>query len=195
MLPQSLTISLGELASAVKEGLLAFSVGVGLEVVQLLMEEDVTVLAGVKGRHDPARSAVRHGYQDGSVTLGGRRVPLRRPRVRTADNTAELPVATYEQFTRTDLLGAMALERMLAGLSTRDDRVGLEPVGTAVTERARATSRSAAGPPVCGPDPDRAGRAAGRGPVGDRPGRDPGRRGGLCRAAVRGRAGRRRRRA
>ncbi len=142
-LPESLTISLGELAGAVKDGLLAFSVGVGLEVVHLLMEEDVTVLAGVKGRHDPARRAVRHGYEDGSVTLGGRRVPVRRPRVRTADHTAELPVATYEQFARTELLGAMALERMLAGLSARDYRVGLEPVGGAVTERARATSRSA----------------------------------------------------
>jgi transposase-like protein len=142
-LPQSLTISLGELVGAVKDGLLAFSVGVGLEVLQLLMEEDVTVLAGAKGRHDPARSAVRHGYQEGSVTLGGRRVPVRRPRVRTADGTAELPVATYEHFARTELLGAMALERMLAGLSTRDYRVGLEPVGAQVTERARATSRSA----------------------------------------------------
>jgi len=71
-LPQSLTVSLGELAGAVKEGLLAFSVGVGLEVLQLLMEEDVTALAGPKGRHDPARGAVRHGYEDGSVTLGGR---------------------------------------------------------------------------------------------------------------------------
>src|SRR6266508_2337784 len=120
VLPQSLTISLGELASAVKEGLLAFSVGVGLEVLHLLMEEDVTVLAGPKGRHDATRRAVRHGYEDGSVTLGGRRVPLRRPRVRTADGTGELPVATYEQFTRTDLLGAMALERMLAELLAAD---------------------------------------------------------------------------
>jgi len=142
-LPQSLTVSLGELAGAVKEGLLAFSVGVGLEVLQLLMEEDVTALAGPKGRHDPARGAVRHGYEDGSVTLGGRRVPVRRPRVRAADGTAELPVAAYEHFARTELLGAMALERMLGGLSTRDYRVGLEPVGAAVSERARATSRSA----------------------------------------------------
>jgi len=65
---------------------------------------DVTVLAGVKGRHDPARRAVRHGYEDGSVPFGGRRVPVRRPRVRTADGTGELPVATYEQFTHTELL-------------------------------------------------------------------------------------------
>jgi len=49
VLPQSLAISLGELAGAVKEGLLAFSVGVGLAVLHLLMEEDVVVLAGAKG--------------------------------------------------------------------------------------------------------------------------------------------------
>jgi len=81
-----------ELAGAVKEGLLAFSVGVGLAVLHLLMEEDVAVLAGVKGRRGPARRAVRHGDEDGSVALGGRRVPVRRPRARTADGTGELPV-------------------------------------------------------------------------------------------------------
>ena len=47
----------------------------------------MTALAGPKGRHDPNRTAVRHGTEDGSVTLGGRRVPVRRPRVRTADRT------------------------------------------------------------------------------------------------------------
>ncbi len=142
-LPESLTISLGELAGAVKEGLLAFSVGVGLEVLQLLMEEDVTALAGPKGRHDPARVAVRHGHEDGQLTLGGRRVPVRRPRVRSANRAGELPVPTYAQFATTELLSQMALERMLAGLSTRQYRAGLEPVGQAVDRQARSTSKSA----------------------------------------------------
>src|SRR6266704_878096 len=142
-LPESLTISLGELAGAVKEGLLAFSVGVGLEVLQLLMEEDVTALAGPKGRHDPARVAVRHGDEDGQLTLGGRRVPVRRPRVRSANRAGELPVPTYAQFATTELLSQMALERMLAGLSTRQYRAGLEPVGQAVDRQARSTSKSA----------------------------------------------------
>ena len=49
----------------------------------------------------------------------------------------------YELFSQTELLGAMALERMLAGLSTRRYRVGLEPLGAEVESRASATSRSA----------------------------------------------------
>jgi len=159
-------ISLGELAGAVKDGLLAFWVGVGLEVLHRLMEEDVTVLADAKGRHDTARRAVRHGYQDGWVTLGGCRVPVRRPGVWTADGTAELPVATDQQFTHTQLRSRLALERMLAGLSTRDYRVGLEPVRRRSPPRPTRPRgrRSAAG---SSPHPDRAGRAARRGPVGD----------------------------
>jgi hypothetical protein len=38
-------------------------------------------------------------------------------------------VASYELFSDTEVLGRLAPERMLAGLSTRRYRVGLEPVG------------------------------------------------------------------
>src|SRR5205823_6626099 len=76
-------------------------------------------------------------------SLGGRRVPVRRPRVRAADGSGELPVAAYEVFTGTEVLGRMAMERMLGGLSTRRYPVGLEPVGEAVEQAASATSRSA----------------------------------------------------
>ena len=73
------------------------------------------------------------------MTLGGRRVPVTRPRMRAIDGSGELPVASYELFSDTEVLGRMALERMLAGLSTRRYGVGLEPVG-ARTEQA-ATAR------------------------------------------------------
>src|SRR4051794_9043104 len=126
-----------------REGLLALAVGTGLQVKQALMEADVTGLAGPKGKHDPGRSVVRHGHERGSVTLGGRRVPVSRPRVRAADGSGELPVPSYELFGSTEILGAMAMERMLAGLSTRRYPVGLEPVGERVTATARSTSKSA----------------------------------------------------
>ncbi|TMM07534.1 MAG: IS256 family transposase [Actinobacteria bacterium] len=126
-----------------REGLLALAVGTGLQVMASMMEADVAALAGPKGRHDPDRSAVRHGYGAGSVTLGGRRVPISRPRVRTVDGCAELPVPAYELFSSTEVLGRMAMERMLAGLSTRRYRVGLEPVGTRTEQTATATSKSA----------------------------------------------------
>src|SRR3954451_6606027 len=132
-----------EIAGSMREGLLALAVGAGLQVMQGLMEADVTGLAGPKGRHDPNRAAGRHGHERGSVTLGGRRVPVTRPRVRAADGPGELPVPAYELFTGTELLGELAMERMLAGLSTRRYRVGLEPVGAAVEATATATSKSA----------------------------------------------------
>ena len=84
--------ALGELVGAAKEGLLALSVGVGLGVLAELMEEEVDEVVGPKGKHDPDRTAVRHGHEAGEVTLGGRRVPVERPRVRSADGEHELPL-------------------------------------------------------------------------------------------------------
>jgi putative transposase len=52
---------MSEIAENMQEGLLALAVGAGLQVMQSLMEADVTELARPKGRHDAARTAVRHG--------------------------------------------------------------------------------------------------------------------------------------
>ena len=68
-----------------REGLLALAVGTGLQVMAAIMEADVTAVCGPKGRHDPERTATRHGHGAGSVTLGGRRVPVTRPRMRAHD--------------------------------------------------------------------------------------------------------------
>lgn len=141
--PERVSVAMSEIAENMSEGLLALTVGAGLQVMAALMEADVTALAGPKGRHDQARTAVRHGRERGSVTLGGRRVPVTRPRVRAADGTGELAVASYELFSSTEILGRLAMEKMLAGLSTRRYPVGLEPVGVQITEKATATSKSA----------------------------------------------------
>jgi putative transposase len=123
-IPERVTVAMCEIAENMQEGLLALAVGAGLQVMQALMEADVTELAGPKGRHDATRTAVRHGRERGSVTLGGRRAPVSRPRVRVAGGSAELPIASYELFTSTEILGKMAMEKMLAGLSTRRYPVG-----------------------------------------------------------------------
>src|SRR4051812_20398622 len=134
---------MAEIAGSMREGLLALAVGTGLQVMQVLMEADVTAVAGPKGRHDPGRAAVRHGSERGSVTLGGRRVPVSRPRVRAADGSKELPVPSYELSAGPGLLGWRGRARMRAGLPTRRYPVGLEPVGEQVTAAARSTSKSA----------------------------------------------------
>ena len=141
--PESVSVALAELAEDLREGLLALAVGAGLQVMTALMEQEVAAACGPRGKHDPQRSATRHGHGAGSVTLGGRRVPVTRPRMRATDGSGELPVAAYELFSRTEVLGRMAMERMLAGLSTRRYPVGLEPVGQRVEQAAVSTSKSA----------------------------------------------------
>ncbi len=143
VLPVRVQEALGELVGVAREGLLALSVGVGLGVLAELMEEEVDEVVGPKGRHDPGRVALRHGHEGGEVTLGGRRVSVERPRVRSADGQAELPLASYAHFADRDPLTKIVLERMLAGVSTRRYRRTQEPVGAAVEQRARSTSKSA----------------------------------------------------
>lgn len=142
-LPESVQVAMTDLAGAVQEGLLAFAVGTGLSVLQVLMAEDVTAICGPKGRWNPDRVASRHGTDDGEVTLGGRRVRVRRPRVRSADGSTEVPVPSYELFSSDEVLGELAMQRMLAKLSCRRYRAGLEPVGAAIEATARGTSKSA----------------------------------------------------
>jgi transposase-like protein len=134
---------LATFAEHVREGLLAASTAVGLEVMAEMMEAEVTGLAGVKGRHNPDRSHTRHGTEQGSVTLGGRRLPVARPRVRTVgDDAAEAPLSSYAVFADADLLSEQVTARMLAGISTRKYPVALEPVGEAVEAAATSTSKS-----------------------------------------------------
>jgi len=145
--PDAVTIAMGEIAEDMREGLLALAVGAGLQVMASLMEADVAAVCGPRGRHDPGRTAVRHGRERGSVTLGGRRTSVTRPRMRATSGGGEVPVAAYELFSSSEILGRMAMGKMLGGLSSRRYTVGLEPVGEKVERAAsaRASRRSRAG--------------------------------------------------
>lgn len=142
-LPERVQEALGELAGAAKEGLLALSVGVGLGVLEELMAEEVDEVVGPKGHHDPERDAVRHGREAGSVCLGGRRVAVQRPRVRSADGGGEVELASYRHFADRDPLTRVVLEQMLAGVATRRFGRTREPVGEQVDRDARSVSKSA----------------------------------------------------
>ena len=81
-----------------------------------MFDEDVTRLCGPRGKHTQDRAGYRDSTGAGSVTLGGRRVAVQRPRVRAADGSGELHLPSYDLFSSTEILTSMALERMLAGL-------------------------------------------------------------------------------
>lgn len=133
-------------ASEMRQGLLAASVAIGLEVMGELVDAEVTELAGAKGKHDPNRSVYRHGREDGKVTLGGRRIPVRRPRLRAVAGEGgvehEVCLESYDTFASVDLLSEHMVASVLAGLSGRRYHSALEPVGEAVEASSSATSQS-----------------------------------------------------
>ena len=141
--PEQVIVSMAEIAESAKEGLLALAVGTGMQVMAAMFSEDAERLCGPDGKHNPGRAGYRHGTGAGSVTLGGRRVPVTRPRVRAADGSGELHLPSYDLFSSTEILGRLAMEKMLAGLSSRRYGHGLEPAGQAVESTAASTSKSA----------------------------------------------------
>jgi putative transposase len=160
-LPGEVQLALDDLAGSVREGLLALSVGVGLKVLDELLEEELIALVGPRGKHNLERTASRHGSRSGQVVLGGRKLAVRRPRARTREGR-ELELRSYAHFACDDLLGERTVETMLAGLSTRRHRIALEPTGTpdrsvsksAVSRRFVARTRRALAELLTRPVPD-----------------------------------------
>jgi putative transposase len=141
-LPEEIQLAMTSIAGAAREGLLAMSVVAGLAVMQAMFEAEIIEIAGPRGKHNPDRVAVRHGTEKGSVTLGGRRISVDRPRARSIDGH-EVPVQAYAHFAADDLLSQVVMERMLAGVATRRHARTAEPVGEQVSTTAKSTSRSA----------------------------------------------------
>lgn len=138
-LPDHVQVTLAEIAGAAREGVLALSVACGLQVVGEILAADVTRICGPRGKHDQDREVYRHGTEPRLVPLGGALVGIEWPRMRST-NGREVPLSSYEVFASRDLLGELALGRMLAGLSTRRYRAGEAPTGDV---ELKGTSRSA----------------------------------------------------
>ncbi len=122
-----------------RQGLLATAMNAGLEVLRVMLENDRRRLCGPKGRPNPDREATRYGYDDGSVVLGGRRVAVRKPRVRTVSGE-EVPLPTYERFNEEDPLSRRVLEQMVLGVSTRHYPRSLESMEGVVSVTATGSS-------------------------------------------------------
>jgi hypothetical protein len=121
---------------------MAFCCTAGLLVVGQMMDEEMTERIGPTGRHLPDRVGTRNGTAAGFAVLGGRSVPIRRPRAAEVGG-GEVHLDSYEVFSATDLMTEMAVERMLAGVSTRRHRLVAESLGEAIEEAARGDSKSA----------------------------------------------------
>ena len=110
----------------------------GLRVFTAMLEEDRTAICGPRYAHEPDRPASRAGTAPSEVVLGGRKVALPRPRVRTA--AGEIPLPTFQTMAQTDPLNRRVVEQMLVGVATRQYARSLEPLPPSVVSR--GTSKS-----------------------------------------------------
>ena len=117
----------------------ALVVASGLKVLDAMLEEDRVAVCGPRYAHQPERRAYRAGHAPSEVVLGGRKVAVRRPRVRRAGQEVSLP--TVQAFMNTDPLNRRVVEQLLVGVATRQYGRSLEPLGADV--RTRGTSKSA----------------------------------------------------
>lgn len=112
----------------------------GLAVFEAMLEEDREALCGPVGAHQGAqRKAYRYGRERGSVVLGGRKVQLRRPRVRSLGGQ-ELALPSWVAMREEDPLHERAFEQMVVGVSTRKYARSLEELPDG--RNSRAVSRS-----------------------------------------------------
>lgn len=119
--------------------LMELAVASGLKVLTTMLEEDRTALCGARYARQTEHEASRAGTVPSEVVLGGRKVALRRPRVRA--HGAEVPLPTFQLMANEDPLNRRVVEQMLVGVATRQYARSLEPLPS--TLPARGTSKSA----------------------------------------------------
>jgi transposase-like protein len=115
------------LRELVREALFDTVIVSGLEYVGQVLEEERTALCGPRYQHDPQRQALRAGAMPSSLSLGGRRVGVERPRARSVDGR-ELSLPSWSAWSARDPLEQRAMEQMLVGVSTRRYARSLEPL-------------------------------------------------------------------
>jgi transposase-like protein len=90
----------------------------GLQLMDLLMQEEVREVVGERSQRQAERTASRWGSERGYCVVMGQKVPIERPRVRTTDDK-EVRLGSYEMFHRGEPLTETVWSKLMLGLSTR----------------------------------------------------------------------------
>ncbi len=124
---QQRILPLLEVIVALKDGLRELVVSSGMQVLEALLEQDRTNLCGPAKKKQTERKAYRYGYDQGQLVMGGRKVAVAKPRVRSiAGEERSLP--SWEAF-RADRSTRRACSR--ADSLRRDDAQIRTQFGTA----------------------------------------------------------------
>ena len=113
-----MVLPLAEMIGWLRKGVGELIRQAGLQLMELMMQEEVRALAGEPHQRHAARTATRWGSERGYCVVMGQKVPIQRPRVRNADDK-EVRLGSYEMFHRGEPLTETVWEKLMLGLSTR----------------------------------------------------------------------------
>src|SRR5712691_10124153 len=111
-------LPLAEMMGWLRKGVGELMRQAGLQIMELVMEEEVRQVVGSRSEPQENRNANRWGSERGYCIVMGQKVPIERPRVRTIDDK-EVRLGSYEMFHRGEPLTETVWEKLMLGLSTR----------------------------------------------------------------------------
>jgi transposase-like protein len=131
----------GELELDAKVELIRSLIPLGLMHVQDLLMQELRALAGARyARKDEGQRGRRHGSNPGSIRLSGQRVPIRVPRVRSAEG-GEIALRSYAALSNGGDLDELLLKRVLYGISCRNYEAAAESIPGAIGLSSSTVSR------------------------------------------------------
>jgi transposase-like protein len=131
-------LDIGGILVDIRKGLRELMVRVGLAAVMELLEAERTTLCGPRSKLQQERKASRYGYDTGKLVVGGRKISVRKPRVRSSGGK-EIPLPAWQELSDEDPLRSRVMEQILVGVSTRNYARSLEPLAE---EPGESVSRS-----------------------------------------------------
>ena len=128
------------LTSFVRHTLYEFVIEEGMKAFDLLLQEEQNELCGPAYQKGKPGDPVRWGGTDGRLVMGGRRVVVRRPRMRRQGKEVVLPA--WQQFADEDPLDQRTLKQTLIGVSMRNYNQSIDDLPDALDPH--GASKSAA---------------------------------------------------
>ena len=141
-----LMLPIAEILAGVQDSLESLAGHAGLLIMNALLEDEVDQLVGERYTHNHGRAASRHGYEDGYIVFAGRKVPMKKPRVRSVDGR-ELPLERYGLFKAGTRMEDAVSQRVIRGVSTRNYEGALDAVCDGYGVQRSSVSRQWKGAP------------------------------------------------
>jgi putative transposase len=117
--PIQLTFPTAGIAELAEQSLGDLLRKVGRTFIETVMESEVIELVGERSQPRAERDAYRWGKETGFCIIDGQRVPVDRPRVRSAQHNREIPLGSYELFQRASLMEETVWQKVMYGLTMR----------------------------------------------------------------------------